>query len=828
MSDPLAASTGAADAAVPPGAVPAQAAADGDDHALDAAAWGQIIAPVSASASAPRLSERRPPELVAADIMAPDPPRYLISDLCICLEGYLPAEQVREVYRAYLFGAEAHQGQRRQSGEPYIYHPVAVARILADLRMDYKCLMAAILHDVIEDTPTAKDQLARIFDNEIAELVDGVSKLTQIDFKSRAEAHAVNFRRLMLAMTRDIRVILIKLADRLHNMRTLGVMSAEKRRRISRETLEIYAPIANRLGINSLRLELEELGFSHHWPWRHAVLAQAVARARQRQHETVGKVAGQVRRRLQQEGIAGEVCGREKHLYSIYRKMAAKAKSFEDLVDVFAFRVIVERVDDCYRVLGLVHNLFKPMPGRFKDYIAIPKSNGYQALHTVLIGPTGLPIEIQVRTADMDRVAEAGIAAHWLYKTGLGGSGTPPLAQDWLQNLLEVQRESGDSQEFLEHVKIDLFPEEVYVFTPKGAILVLPKGATVVDFAYAIHSDVGNTCVAARIDRRLAPLRTPLRSGQTVEIINAPAGRPNPAWLNFVVTGKARANVRSYLKNLQLREAEALGRRLLNADLATLGQDLEQIGEERLAAYASASGGDVTRLLADIGLGNRLPMLVARRLAGAPEAAESPAGECAHAEASPGTSPAASPTASPGISSAASQPEPATPTTGAAPAGGQSRRLAILGTEGMVVSYARCCRPIPGDPITGLFSRGKGIVVHHSDCPNLGDFQTNRDRWLDVDWAADSKAEFSTEIRVEVRNRPGALATIAAAIAAQGSNIETVQSQDRIDENTILDFLIDVKGRGHLALIMRRLRQIPLVVRISRRQLRVRSGRRPR
>ncbi|TVQ88075.1 MAG: bifunctional (p)ppGpp synthetase/guanosine-3',5'-bis(diphosphate) 3'-pyrophosphohydrolase [Chromatiaceae bacterium] len=741
--------------------------------------------------------------------MAPDPPRYLISDLCTFLEGYLPPEQVREVYRAYLFGAEAHQGQRRQSGEPYIYHPVAVARILADLRMDYKCLMAAILHDVIEDTPTAKDHLARIFDNEIAELVDGVSKLTQIDFKSRAEAHAVNFRRLMLAMTRDIRVILIKLADRLHNMRTLGVMSAEKRRRISRETLEIYAPIANRLGINSLRLELEELGFSHHWPWRHAVLEQAVLKARQRQHEMVGKVAGQVRRRLQQEGIAGEVCGREKHLYSIYRKMAEKAKSFEDLVDVFAFRVIVERVDDCYRVLGLVHNLFKPMPGRFKDYIAIPKSNGYQALHTVLVGPTGLPIEIQVRTTDMDGVAEAGIAAHWLYKTGLASPGTPALAQDWLQNLLEVQRESGDSQEFLEHVKIDLFPEEVYVFTPKGAILVLPKGATVVDFAYAIHSDIGNTCVAARIDRRLAPLRTPLRSGQTVEIINAPAGKPNPAWLNFVVTGKARANVRSYLKNLQLREAEALGRRLLNADLATLGLDLEQVDESRLAAYASASGSDVTRLLADIGLGNRLPMLVARRLAGAPEA------EPADSELASG--PAAVRESGAQITNA----EPA-------PATGHSRRLAILGTEGMVVSYARCCRPIPGDPITGLFSRGKGIVVHHSDCPNLGDFQANRDRWLDVDWAEDLKAEFSTEIRVEVRNRPGALATIAAAIAAQGSNIETVQSQDRVDENTILDFLINVKGRGHLALIMRRLRQIPLVVRIARRQLRVRSGRRPR
>jgi RelA/SpoT family (p)ppGpp synthetase len=747
-------------------------------------------APSGPAESAARRDAAAPPAAARGDPLRFEhdggPIRYLISDLCAYLETYLPPEQISEVYRAYLFGAEAHAGQERQTGEPYIFHPIAVARILAEMRMDAKCLMAAILHDVIEDTPTAKEQLARIFGDEVAELVDGVSKLTQIDFKSRAEAQAANFQRLMLAMTRDIRVIMIKLADRLHNMRTLGVMAPKKRRRISRETLEIYAPIANRLGINSLRVELEDLGFRHHWPWRHSVLERAVRRAHQNQHEMVANVETAIRGRLQQQGIDGEVYGRTKHLYSIYRKMEAKAKSFRDLVDVYAFRVVVGDVDTCYRVLGQVHNLYKPMPGRFKDYIAIPKSNGYQALHTVLVGPQGVPLEIQVRTGDMDRIAEAGIAAHWLYKTGLEG-GAQSLAQDWLQNLLEMQRDSGDSQEFLEHVKIDLFPHEVYVFTPKGSIMVLPKGATVVDFAYAIHSDVGNTCVAARIDRRLAPLRTPLKSGQTVEIITAPAAKPNAAWLNFVVTGKARATIRGYLKNLQHREAEALGRRMLNAELAAFGLELEQIGEARIAQYAAQNGiGDAARLFAEIGLGNRLPVLIARRLAGPPE-----------------------PTAAPEVTGGAETGESQSLT-------GSPRRLAILGTEGMVVNFARCCRPIPGDPIAGLFSPGKGIVVHRSECRNLGDFQSKRDKWLEVEWSQDPKAEFTTEIRVEVGNRLGALATIAAAIAEQGSNIENVQSRDKDGMTTTLDFLVNVKGRDHLALIMRRLRQIPLVLRITR------------
>jgi guanosine-3',5'-bis(diphosphate) 3'-pyrophosphohydrolase len=716
------------------------------------------------------------PPLIDPVVETADKPRFLISDLCVYLESYLSPGQIREVYRAYLFGAEAHHGQQRKSGEPYIYHPIAVARILGEMRMDHKCLMAAVLHDVIEDTATAKEQLASAFGQEIADLVDGVSKLTQIDFKSRAEAQAASFRKMMLAMTKDIRVILIKLADRLHNMRTLGVMSPEKCRRVSLETLQIYAPIANRLGINSMRLELEDLGFAHYWPWRYRILQQAVKRARGARKELVGNVEMALKRRLNQEGITGEVVGRQKHLYSIYRKMREKKRSLSHVVDVFAFRVIVDRVDTCYRVLGLVHNLYKPVPGRFKDYIAIPKSNGYQSLHTVLFGPQGVPIEIQVRTNDMQRIAESGIAAHWMYKSGTGDGGGPQgLAADWLQSLLEMQRGSGDSVEFLEHVKVDLFPDEVYVFTPRGRIMVLPRGATVVDFAYAIHSDVGNTCVAARIDRRLAPLRTALHSGQTVEIINAPGAAPNPAWLNFVVTGKARANVRAYLKNLQHKEAEVLGRRLLDVELAAYGLDLDGVAPERLSSYLKEAKLEARdALLTDIGLGNRMPALVARRLmadGGGDGCAETP---------------------------------------------GHANSLSIKGTEGMVVNYGRCCRPIPGDAVVGLFNPGKGIVVHRQECRNLGDFQSQRDKWLDVEWASEPGTDFSTEIRVEVGNRRGALATIAAAIAEMGSNIENVQSREKDGMTSTLDFLISVQGRQHLARVMRRLRHVPPVMRITR------------
>ncbi len=700
--------------------------------------------------------------------------RFLISDLCGYLEQYLTKEQVKEVYRAYLFGAEAHEGQNRLSGEPYIYHPLAVARILAGMRMDHQCLMAAILHDVIEDTETAKEQLAREFGPEIAELVDGVSKLTQIKFRSRAEAQAENFRKMMLAMTKDIRVIMIKLADRLHNMRTLGVMGPNKARRIARETLDIYAPIAHRLGINSIRHELEELGMAAHWPWRYNILRAALRKRRGNRKEVVGNIEGVLRSRLQQEGFDGEVYGREKHVFSIYRKMLEKKVSLNELADVYAFRIIVDSVDTCYRVLGVVHNLYRPVPGRFKDYIAIPKANGYQSLHTVLFGPHGLPIEIQIRTREMHRVAEEGIAAHWQYKdSSAGGALTTDAAADWLRNLLEVQKDSGNSMEFLEHVKVDLFPDEVYVFTPRGQIFVLPKGATVIDFAYAIHSDVGNQCVAARIDRRLAPLRSQLRNGQTVEIITKPNNRPNPAWLDFVVTGKARATIRSFLKRLEHKEAVELGRRLLERELEALGRDLTAIHEQDRSRLVAEIGlGDFDQLLEQIGLGNRMAKLVARLLV---------SGE-------------------------------AQPSAEGASAGS----LTIKGTEGMVVSFAKCCGPIPGDPVVAIFSPGRGLVVHHHDCPNLGDFRRQGQSWLDVQWADEVSGEFSTAIRVDAGNQRGMLATIASLIAEEGSNIDDVRSEERDGLSTSLRFVVSVKGRKHLANILRRLKKIPFVLRISR------------
>jgi GTP pyrophosphokinase len=556
-------------------------------------------------------------------------------------------------------------------------------------------------------------------------------------------------------------------------MRTLGVMGPNKARRIARETLDIYAPIANRLGINSMRHELEELGMAAHWPWRYNILRAALRKRRGNRKEVVTNIEGVLRSRLQQEGFDGEVYGREKHVYSIYRKMLEKKLPLHEVADVYAFRIIVDSVDTCYRVLGVVHNLYRPVPGRFKDYIAIPKANGYQSLHTVLFGPHGLPIEIQIRTREMHRVAEEGIAAHWQYKDSGTGALTPDAAADWLRNLLEVQKDSGNSMEFLEHVKVDLFPDEVYVFTPRGQILVLPKGATVIDFAYAVHSDVGNQCVAARIDRRLAPLRSQLRNGQTVEIITKPNNRPNPAWLDFVVTGKARATIRSFLKRLEHKEAIELGRRLLERELEALGRQLDTVSdEERMRLLSEIGLNSFDQILEQIGLGNRMAKLVARLLV-------------SHED------------------------QPATE-------GGSAGSLTIKGTEGMVVSFAKCCGPIPGDPVVAIFSPGRGLVVHHHDCPNLGDFRRQGQSWLDVQWAEDVSGEFSTTIRLDAGNQRGMLATIASLIAEQGSNIEDVRSEERDGLSTSLRFVVSVKGRKHLASIIRGLKKVPFVLRINR------------
>ncbi|MFW5909475.1 MAG: bifunctional GTP diphosphokinase/guanosine-3',5'-bis pyrophosphate 3'-pyrophosphohydrolase [Thiohalospira sp.] len=700
-------------------------------------------------------------------------PVLLISDLCEQLEDYLEPEQVAEVYRAYLFGAEAHEGQQRKSGEPYIYHPLAVAQILAELRLDHESLVAGVLHDTLEDTRVAKEDIAAAFGEEVAELVDGVSKLTQVHFGSKAEAEAENFRKMMLAMARDLRVILIKLADRLHNMRTLGVMRPDKRRRIARETLEIYAPIANRLGMNSLRLELEDLGFRAMYPMRYRILAKAVQSARGNRKEVVTRVEGGIKARLAEEGLEGRVEGREKHLYSIYRKMRDKHLHFQEVFDVYAFRVVVDRVDTCYRVLGAVHNLYKPVPGRFKDYIAIPKANGYQSLHTVLFSPWGVPIEIQIRTRDMDRVAEAGIAAHWLYKTGNEAHATvaQTRAREWLRELLEMQQNAGNSLEFLENVKVDLFPDEVYVFTPKGQIMELPRGATAVDYAYAVHSDVGNTCVGVRIDRRLMPLNTRLLNGQTVEIVTAPGAHPNPAWLNFVITGKARTAIRAYLKDLQGDEAIALGRRLLERALSARGESLEGVDRQQLDRVVAELGAeDPEGLFRDIGLGRQLPALVAQALAPA-----------------------------------------------AAGEGDSSQPLTVRGTEGMVVTFAKCCHPIPGDAILGFMSAGRGLVIHRRGCRNVVEDRHGPEKWMHVAWSEEASGDFPVELRVEVANRRGVLASVAATIAELEANIENVDVEERDGLHSALLLTVSVRDRVHLARIMRRIRKVESVARITRR-----------
>ncbi|HKJ22524.1 MAG TPA: RelA/SpoT family protein, partial [Gammaproteobacteria bacterium] len=671
----------------------------------------------------------------------------MIKELTDLLAAYLGPEQIAEVHQAYLFGARAHQGQQRRSGEPYISHPLAVAKILAELRMDYKSIMAAILHDVIEDTPTAKEQLVKEFGKEVAQLVDGVSKLTQIQFESRLEAQAENFRKMLLAMAHDIRVIIIKLADRLHNMRTLVAMPENKRRRIARETLDIYAPIANRLGMNTLRIELQELGLCALYPMRYRALSEAVRKARGNRKEIITKIRNTITNRMEQEGLNGRVQGREKHLYSLYQKMRTKHLPFSEVFDVYAFRIIVDSVDACYRALGLVHNLYKPVPGKFKDYIAIPKTNGYQTLHTVLFSPYGVPIEVQIRTEDMEKVANMGIAAHWLYKSGdVTGTGAHPHVREWLRGLLEMQQSAGNSLEFLENVKVDLFPDEVYVFTPKGQIMELPRGATAVDFAYAVHTGVGNACVAAKVDRHLVPLSTPLLNGQTVEIITASNARPNPAWLNFVVTGKARANIRHYLKNLRCEESIDLGKRLLDKALTSFSLSVDQLPSARLAELLQDLKLDTPdELYEQIGLGNRIPLLVARRLVEADKAGQGPE------QARPGS-----------IKSMFTRVVPNWLKWERTSA---SRPLYIKGTEGMVVNFAKCCRPIPGDPILGLLSAGRGIVIHTESCRNVAEFRNRAEKSIDVQWEPDIKGDFPVEVRVEAADQRGVLATVAASIA---------------------------------------------------------------
>ena len=688
--------------------------------------------------------------------------------------SYLTADQVNLVRRAYYYAEQAHDGQRRRSGEPYVTHPLAVASILADMHMDHQSLMAAMLHDVIEDTGIPKDALSAQFGPTVAELVDGVSKLTQMDFQSKAQAQAENFQKMAMAMARDIRVILVKLADRLHNMRTLDAMPHEKRRRIAKETLEIYAPIANRLGMHSVFAEFEDLGFKSMYPMRAERIKHAVKKARGNRREIVGKIQESLVNCLAQEGLPGEVAGREKHLYSIYQKMRGKRRAFNEIMDVYAFRIIVDKVDTCYRVLGAVHSLYKPFPGRFKDYIAIPKANGYQSLHTTLFGMHGVPIEIQIRTREMEEMANHGIAAHWLYKSSddEGARSSHARARQWVKGILELQQRAGNSLEFIENVKIDLFPDEVYVFTPKGRIMELPKGSTAVDFAYAVHTDVGNACIACRINRRLAPLSEQLQSGETVEIVTAPGARPNPAWLNFVVTGKARTHIRHSLKQQRRSESVSLGERLLNKALAGFDSHLDKVAAERMAqVLAEYQLADRDDLFEDIGLGNRMAYVVARRLLAESGNEQTPSDE---------------------------------------------GPLAIRGTEGLVISYAKCCTPIPGDPIVGHLSAGKGMVIHLDGCHNISEFLHNPDKCIPLSWAKDVSGEFNVELRVELEHQRGLIALLATAVASADANIEKISMDERDGRVSVVQLVVSVRDRVHLARVIKRLRTIKGVNRITR------------
>ncbi len=690
--------------------------------------------------------------------------------------GYLKPEDVAQLQTAYHFSEAAHLGQFRESGEPYISHPLAVASILAQWHLDPQALTAALLHDVMEDTAVTKNELLKTFGKPVAELVDGVSKLDKVEFETREEAQAENFRKMLLAMARDVRVILIKLADRLHNMRTLDAVPANKRRRVARETLDIYAPIANRLGLNSIYQELEDLSFKYLYPSRCSVLSKAVAAALGHRREGVGKVRAGIEKRLADNGITAQVQGRQKHLYSIYTKMREKHLTFAQVLDVFGFRIVVKDVRDCYVALGLLHGLYKPIPGKFKDYIAIPKANGYQSLHTHLFGPFGSPVEIQIRTHEMHKIAEAGVASHWLYKSSDQSiTDLQKKTHQWLQSLLEMQSESGDSVEFLEHLKVDLFPDEVYVFTPKGKIMSLPRGATAVDFAYSVHTDVGNRCVAVKINQELLPLRQQLKNGDRVEIITASHAKPNPLWLNFVATAKARSHIRHFLKTMHFAESVQLGERLLNQALSAFKSNIHAVPEPQWATLVRDSNAKSRDdILSDIGLGKRHGSVVARQLL-------------------------------------ALRDDPA------APARGDLGPIVIRGSEGMAVQFSKCCHPIPGDRIVGLISKGQGMAIHTHDCPVLAKTHIEPERVLDVEWDNESKKLHDVTIRIVVANERGVLAQVAARIADAESNIQNVavDPQDG-GRYASMQFTLQVTHRQHLARIMIELRRIPEVVRITR------------
>ncbi|NDK37978.1 bifunctional (p)ppGpp synthetase/guanosine-3',5'-bis(diphosphate) 3'-pyrophosphohydrolase [Pseudoxanthomonas gei] len=714
------------------------------------------------------------PSRTAKTVAHPQAPDDGVPDYVRQLEraaSYLPAEQLPLLRRAWEVGAAAHEGQTRKSGEPYITHPVAVAQVLAELGLDVETLIAAILHDTIEDTPLTHAEITEAFGESVAELVDGVTKLDKLHFRDRQEAAAESFRKMLLAMSRDLRVIMIKLADRLHNMRTLGAQSPEARKRIAKETLDIYAPIAQRLGMSLVKSELQDLGFRAMYPWRHAIIDKHIRSQPVMRRESMAQIEAHLSQRLARDGLEHKLVSRVKTPWSIYNKMHGEGKSFDQVMDVFGFRVVVDSVPHCYQALGSVHAQYKPLDARFRDFIAIPKANGYQSLHTVLFGPYGSPIEVQIRTVEMDLIAERGIAAHWTYKYG---AQTPNSAQSrahaWIMELIENQRAAGSSLEFLDNVKVDLFPDEVYLFTPKGKILSLPRSSTALDFAYAVHTDVGNQAVASRVDKKLVPLRTKLASGQSVEIITAKSALPKPQWLEFVVTSKARTAIRHQLKQLEHEDAVQLGHRMLDRALEDLNSSLERLPQQRLEAFlAEHRYPRLEAFLADVALGNWMPTQAAQALTAFAELR----------------------------------------------AGGHSKhsqeKILINGTERGVVSFANCCQPIPGDDIMGYHTAGKGIVVHRLDCPNVAEFRKSPERWIPIGWDTNVSGDYDASLLIDTENRPGVLAQVAAAVAQSQSNIDRVEYLERDINAALLRFSIQVRDRNHLAEVMRRLRRLGVV-----------------
>jgi guanosine-3',5'-bis(diphosphate) 3'-pyrophosphohydrolase len=707
--------------------------------------------------------------MLATPMPLPQP----VLDLRDLLNTYLEPEKVAIILRAFETGAQAHEGQTRKTGEPYILHPVAVARILANMRMDFASVAAAILHDTIEDTPLTKQEIKTRFSDEIADLVDGVTKLDKMKFRTRHEADAESFRKLMLAMSRDLRVIFIKLADRLHNMRTLDSMGRDSRRRIARETLDIYAPIADRLGMNGIKSELQDLGFANLFPWRHRTIAEHINAVTGNRSENIAEIHKTLKRRMSETGIPCGITGREKTPYSIYKKMLARDLSFSEVTDVYAFRIVTHSEPHCYLALGAVHRLYPPKPGRFKDHIALPKANGYQSLHTILNSPYGLPVEIQIRTEEMEIMAEKGAAAHWQYKSGETTGGSAQVrAREWLMQLVEVQRHSNDSMEFLDGAKSDLFPDQIFVFTPKGKIIDLRRNATALDFAYSIHTGVGNHTKEILVDKLAVPLSTRLSNGQMVEVITAQDEHPIPEWLEFVTTAKARTAIRHYIKSLEQADTVALGLRLLETALNARGSNVDAIPQKFMNRFLKENNfGRQEDLLKDLALGNLLATVVAAKLA--PEVSTNEAED-------------------------------------------DTEALAIAGSEGSAVIFSACCHPVPGDSIMGYVSAGKGVVVHRSNCRNVREFRKHPDRCLDVIWAPIRRGMFEVALRMHAKNIPGVLANISSSIGEAGSNIEKIEQPDANPETATLLFIISVKDRDHMARVMRRLRRNRNVTRVSR------------